>query len=176
MDLIKAFSADTYASALEAWEWIDVSGRQPIFASLFGDLFLEDGDGVWFLDIIGGHLTMEWPDRATLEAELETPEGSERWLLVSLAHAASESLALAESQIYDFVQNPVLGGAIAVENLSATDFEVAVDMAGQIHRQVAPLASGTRISGASLKKLPTRRPNSETPTETPTKRRRFGRR
>ena len=60
--------------------------------------------------------------------------------------AAQNGIALAPEQIYDFSTPPVLGGELAVENLSATDFQVARNIAGQIHEQVRNLPPGTPIS------------------------------
>lgn len=51
MDLTKQFGDDQYVRALDSWSWLDLHGEIPRFASLFGDVFLEDEVGAWwFLD------------------------------------------------------------------------------------------------------------------------------
>jgi hypothetical protein len=34
--LTKSFTAEQYASALDSWGWLDLSGKTPVLASLFG--------------------------------------------------------------------------------------------------------------------------------------------
>ena len=45
---------------------------------------------------------------------------------------------------------PVLGTAIAVENIEVMDFEVIVHLTGQLHRQVRDMPSGSRITGFTI--------------------------
>jgi hypothetical protein len=52
--------------------------------------------------------------------------------------------------VYDFTIAPVLGGAIAPENIGVGDFVVSVNILGQIHGQVRNMPSGTRISGGRV--------------------------
>jgi hypothetical protein len=79
MDMIRRFDADTFARGLEDWAWL-MGGRdlQPIAASMFGDVFLQGGDGVWYLDALEGTLTLQWPDARALEAVLNTAEGQDQ--------------------------------------------------------------------------------------------------
>jgi hypothetical protein len=60
--------------------------------------------------------------------------------------AIHEGNSLSESQCYDFLVLPVLGGAVAYENIERQDFEVALNLRGQIHDQVRHLKPGTKIS------------------------------
>jgi Domain of unknown function (DUF1851) len=154
----KTFTAAQYAEELESWAWAGLSGKQPVLSSLFGDTFLHDGDGVWYLDIVGGTLQLRWPDTVALHADLETPHGQDEYLLSGLALAAVErGISLGPDQVYDFHPPPVLGGPIQVSNLSATDFVVAVNIAGQIHEQVRDLPPGTRVAGVTVDHEPPKR-------------------
>src|SRR5947208_1925403 len=62
MDLTRVFPAETYASALESWTWIDIGDRRPVFTSLFGDVFFLAADGIWMLDTLEGRLSRPWDD------------------------------------------------------------------------------------------------------------------
>lgn len=146
-DLTKTFSAAKYARALESWSWTDASGKTPLFASLFGDLFLEDELGCWLLDVVAGSLTMLWDNRDGMSAALSTDDGRQKYLLADLATAAREGgLIPVLEQVYDFKHPPVLGGELEPDNLAVMDFAVAVNIAGQIHGQVQDLPEGTPIS------------------------------
>ena len=147
VDLTKTFGRAAYEGGLESWSWLDLAGKTPVLTSLFGDVVLESGDGYWFLDTVGGKLTRPWSDQDDLRAAFADPAMREQYLLERLAVAAAQNgIALAPEQIYDFSTPPVLGGELAVENLSATDSEVALNIAGQIHEQVRNLPPGTPIS------------------------------
>jgi hypothetical protein len=151
VDLTKTFDRAAYEGALESWSWLDLAGKTPVFTSLFGDVVLESGDGYWFLDTVKGKLTRAWSNQDDLRTAFADPEVREQYLLEGLAMAAAQhGIALAREQIYDFSTPPVLGGDLAVENLSAADFQVAVNIAGQIHEQVRDLPPGTPIGQAKI--------------------------
>ena len=151
MRLTKTFSAEQYAGALEAWAWCGLTGKVPVFTSLFGDVFLEGDDGWWFLDTTGGELNRVWDTREQMDAELSTEDGEDEYLLGGLAIGAERrGLVLGTSQVYDFVPPPVLGGAFAVDNIVVADFVVSVNIAGQLHSQLKDLPPGTKISGLTV--------------------------
>jgi hypothetical protein len=151
MEPIKRFSPDQYQQALASWSWLDLAGKTPRFASLFGDLFLESPEGWWYLDTIEGDLKQAWQTGEELQAALNTPEGQDQYLLLPLAEAAERrGIRLAENEVYAFTPPLVLGGEPDAANASALDFVVAVDLAGQIHEQVRNLPPGTPISGLTI--------------------------
>jgi hypothetical protein len=151
MEPIKRFSPEQYEQALDSWSWLDLAGKTPQFASLFGDLFLESPEGWWYLDTIEGGLEQVWQTGAQLQAALNTPEGRDQYLLLGLAKEAERrGVSLAENEVYSLTPPPVLGGELDAANISALDFVVAVDLAGQIHDQVRKLPPGTPISGISI--------------------------
>ena len=151
VDLTRSFSASQFARALESWDWADVQGKQPVFTSPFGDVFFRAADGFWFLDLLEGKLTRPWQDADALKADLNTPEGQDRYLLGALALAAErQGISVTASQVLGFKAPPILGGAISVENVETIDFVVSLHIAGQLHQQVRALPPGTPISGFTI--------------------------
>jgi hypothetical protein len=152
MELIKTFSAGEYIEALDSWSWVDLAGKTPLFASLFGDVFFESADGCWLLDVVSGAFERTWPTVDELRAALGSEAGRDLYLLEPLAAAALESgIRLGRSHVFDFAVPPVLGGPQEVENLEAADFIVAVNIAGQIHGQVRDLPPGTPVGEIKIK-------------------------
>ncbi|MEV0345567.1 suppressor of fused domain protein [Nonomuraea sp. NPDC050680] len=144
--MIRAFSPEQYEGALDAWQWADIGDKVPLFASPFGDVFLRSGDGCWFLSIVHGTLTRCWDGVEALRAELDTPEGQERYLMAGLVQEAERAGIVPDAeQVYDFKHPPVAGGRVAVDNIHAIDFVVSVNIAGQIHGQVKDLPEGAEI-------------------------------
>ncbi|MET7279716.1 T6SS immunity protein Tdi1 domain-containing protein [Kribbella sp. NPDC005582] len=140
MDFIKGFSAEQYAVALESWGWLDLAGKKPVRATLFGHVFLASDDGFWLLDPIEGTLTRRWDDVEHLQTGLADPEVQQELLTDLAAEALRRGLTPGPDEILDFIQPPVLGGPIDPENLEPTDFVVGVNLAGQIHAQTTHLA------------------------------------
>jgi len=94
---------------------------------------------------------MPWPDADALQAELNTPEGQDRYLMAGLAFAAErQGIVPSATQVLSFKVAPVLGAAIAVENIEVMDFEVIVNITGQLHRQIRDMAPGARITGFKI--------------------------
>ena len=149
MDLIRRFSPDLLSEALADWQWLaQLAGKQPIVTSAFGDVFLRGNDGMWFLDTIEGKLSREWDSPAALQAQLNTVDGQDRYLMASLAVAAfNTGLVPGHRQVLSFKVAPALGGSFELQNVEVSDLIVALSIAGQIHRQIKHLPPGTRISG-----------------------------
>src|SRR5690242_11766315 len=85
----REFGAEQFAMATQSWQWLDLGGMTPLFASLFGDVFFRASDGLWWLDTLAGSLTRPWATAAQLQAELNTPEGQDRYLLAGLAETVA---------------------------------------------------------------------------------------
>lgn len=136
--LTRQFPPKDYAAALESWRtFLDLAGATPLLTSQFGDVVLAREDGVYLLDVVAGTLTREWDDVDAMADALETPAGQDRYLRKPLVTAAYRAGKVPdETQVYDFVTLPVLGGALTVDNLKPTDFVVTVNLDGQIHEQV----------------------------------------
>lgn len=149
MLLTKSFSEESYRRALADWAWLPLEGKRPFLASLFGDVFLEDGAGIWMLDVLEGSLNRVFDDRGQLAVVLDTEEGQDRHLLAGLALGAERRLGLVPgpAQVLAWKIPPVLGAPVAVENLQLMDFEVYLSLQGQLHRQLKDLPPGTKITG-----------------------------
>jgi len=151
VEAIRQFSAEQYGRALEPWHWLDLDGKAALCASPFGDVFLEDDQGVWWLDTLEGVLTRPWATREEFAGALSTTEGQDEYLLAGLGLAAEEAgLGPGPDQVYGFTVPPKLGGALDVDNVEVIDFVVALSLAGQIHRQIRDLPPGTEITGFTL--------------------------
>jgi hypothetical protein len=149
--LTKTFAPEIYARALESWSWIGVENKVPVLASLFGDVFLQDIHGHWFLDSVEGTLTTVATTRDDLQKKLDTPEGQDNFLLGGLAMSAvRRGILLEPNEVYDFKIPPVLGGKTGVDNIVKMDFVVSLNIAGQLHNQVRHLPPGTKIKGTQL--------------------------
>ena len=143
------------ASALEAWSWIGLAGKKPVRVTAFADVFLEDKEGIWFLDTVGGKLKRICATAAELDALLTTEKGRDEYLFAGFVERAHrEGLVLSSGECYEFRINPVLGGAIEYANVEKQDFMVALHIAGQIHEQVRNVPPGTKISGLTVDGVP----------------------
>ncbi|MGJ6979153.1 hypothetical protein ACSDQ9_01295 [Aestuariimicrobium soli] len=151
-ELIRQFSPETFARGLDDWAW--VLGDQdltPVAASIFGDVFLQGADGVWFLDTLEATLTRQWPNMATLQEVLNTAEGQDQFLLGGLAMAAQRGgLVPGPVQVLTFAVHPQIGGALTPEKVEVMDYVVASSITGQLLRQVSQMAPGTTISGFTV--------------------------
>lgn len=153
LELVRQFSDDDVARALDGWQWLGgLDGLLPWFSSPFGDQFLIDEQGgVWYLDLIEGSLTRTWDDRDACLATLETGDGLDTYLLAGLAEAAvGHGIVPGPDEVLAFTLPPVVGGQMNVGNLTTVPFVVGVDIAGQLHQQVRDLPPGTPISGITI--------------------------
>ena len=155
MILTKEFRPDQFASALASWSWLDLRDKQPVMTSLFADVFFVAEDGWWFLDSLEGTLTRHWSTADDCRAEINTDDGQDRFLLGGLAASAHRSgLVLGVDEVYDFKVPPLLGGKFSVDNVTKMDFAVALNIGGQLVRQLKDLPPGTRIGGIRVDKDP----------------------
>jgi hypothetical protein len=151
VDLTRRFTEQQYAAALESWRWIGPEGKTPLFTSAFGDVFFRAADGIWWLDTLEGTLTRRWQALGDLQAELNTAEGQDQYLLAGLALAAGQAgLVPGTGQILSFRHPPALGGQLDIGNVEVSDFVVAVNIAGQIRDQIRSLPTGTKITGITV--------------------------
>lgn len=119
-----------------------------MLASLFGDVFLQDPTGYWFLDTLEGSLTRQWASQRDIQVALETEEGQDQYLLGGLAMAAdARGLKLSDDEVYRFKVPPVIGGTIDLANVEVGGFVVATSFAGQLHDQVKNMPPGANITG-----------------------------
>jgi hypothetical protein len=135
--LTKTFAADEYARALTSWQWLGVQGKTPVLSSLFGDTFMQDADGYWFLDTLEGTLELTWSTRDELQADLDSEEGQDKYLMGAFAMNRTDAgMTLGPSDVYAFQVPPRLGGPIDLSNVTVMPFVVIMHILGQVHEQV----------------------------------------
>lgn len=145
-DLLRQFTFEQYEHALQTWMWIGLEDKAPVFASPFGDIFLDSEDGVWLLDIVDGKLNQLWADLDECVSALNTAAGQQDWLRADLTTAAlSKGLRPKSSQILDLAVPAAVGGELTVDNVHVMDFVTAVGMAGQLHDQLRFVPEGATI-------------------------------
>ena len=149
--LTKTFSADEYARALETWRWVGVEGKTPVLTSLFGDVFLQDAAGYWFLDTLEGTLTLTWSNRDEIQAALDSEDGEDNYLMGAFAvNRDRAGMTLGPSDVYAFAVPPRLGGHLDLDNVTVMPFVVIMRVLGQIHEQMDVLPLGTPIYGMDV--------------------------
>lgn len=140
-------TSDDLRRGLESWNWIELSGLQPVLVGALGDVFFLSSDGIVMLDTVDGQLVRVADDVDQFRALLQTEEGQDRLLMAGLILAAQRDrgLSLAEGQCFDFRIMPALGGEISVDALEVTSFVVKLNIAGQLHKQIKDRPPGTPI-------------------------------
>jgi len=149
--LTKVFSNGQFERALESWQWLDLSSKKPVLASLFGDVFFAAQDGWWYLSVLDGSLGRHWDDRDSLQVELDTENGQDLYLLGGLAIAAAQrGLTLNDNEIYIYTVPPVVGGSLSADNIETIDFVAGLSVLGQLHRRVRDMPPGSQFAGFTI--------------------------
>ncbi len=137
--------------ALEAWDWLDFSGKTPVITTCFGDVFFESDEGIYFLDSIGGSLDKVATSKSELQDILNTEDGKDHFLMAGLVALARDSgLILEEGECYDFTISPALSGSMELSNMQKMSFKVSLHISGQLMKQIKDLPPGTKISEVKL--------------------------
>jgi hypothetical protein len=149
--LTKTFSADEYAQALENWRWLGVEGKTPVLTSLFGDVFLQDASGYWFLDTLEGTLTLTWRTRDEIQAALDSEDGQDTYLMGAFAMNRDRAgMTLGPSDVYAFSVAPRLGAPIELDNVTVMPFVVIMRILGQLHQQLDALPPDAPVYGMDV--------------------------
>jgi hypothetical protein len=152
--LTKTFSADEYARALDAWRWLGVEGKTPVLTSQFGDVFLQDAAGYWFLDTLEGTLTHTRRSRDEVQAALDSEDGQDSYLMGAFAANRDRAgITLGPSEVYAFSVPPRLGGPIDLDHVTVMPFVVIMRILGQVHQQADALPPGTAVYGMDVDDL-----------------------
>ncbi|MFT4009266.1 MAG: hypothetical protein QM655_04405 [Nocardioidaceae bacterium] len=146
MELTRTFSAQEFTEALTSWQWMDLEGLDPWFATAFGDVFLIGDDGVYWLDVAAGELSRPFGSPEEAQRVLATEEGMDEYLLAGLVFAAAEEGVEATGEdILWFKEPPVFDGEYEVANLAPARFVAAVADAGRLHERIKDLPEGAEI-------------------------------
>lgn len=144
-------SVEDIEDALEAWDWIDFSGKTPLITTCFGDVFFESEEGMYFLDSIGGTFERVAGSKQELQEILNTQDGQDHFLMAGLVGLARDTgLILDDGECYDFKVSPALSGAMEISNMQKMTFKVSLHLAGQVMKQIKDLPEGTKITGVKL--------------------------
>ena len=136
---------------LATWNWLDFSEKTFLVANLFGDMFFESNEGIYFFDMLEGTLTVIAADKIELQSILNTKQGQEQFLMVSLVTGARDKgFMLSKNECYDFIIPPCLGGELSVGNLQVLPFLSKLEATGAIYSQIKDLPIGTEITSVEL--------------------------
>lgn len=137
--------------ALDSWQWLPLTDKTVIRVTSFGDFFLQNSEGLWFLDTLEGSVSLICGSVAELDELLSTTEGQDHYLFGGLVErAVREGQMLGQDQCYNYMVSPLIGGSASYENIGVRNFVVAVNLAGQLHNQVRHVPDGTRITGFKI--------------------------
>lgn len=144
-------SAQDIQRALDSWRWLPLADKAVIRVTSFGDFFLQNHEGIWFLDTLDGNVSMICGSVAELDALLSTEAGQDHYLFGGLVErAVREGHVPGEGQCYDYTVSPVIGGSAGYDNICIRSFVVAVNLKGQLHDQVRSMPAGAKITGLKI--------------------------
>lgn len=148
MDLTRTLTPAHFEAALVSWQWIELEGLEPWFATAFGDVFLVGDDGVYWLDIVAGVVSHAFGSAEDAQRRLATDEGMDEFLLAGLAFAAAEAgLSPGDDEVLAYKVPPVLEGEFEVDNLVVAPFIDTVRRAGELHDRIKDLPEGAEVTG-----------------------------
>lgn len=150
-----SFSERDGRRALELWRWLPgVSpGMRLAGASRFGDLFLEDDDGVAYLDVVAGRLDRRWPSADAMREAVADPMTRERYLRGDLVRQVVErgGLVLPPGSVLVPAAHPALTGTLDTDDVRTAPFIVAQSLAAQLHQKVRQLPPGSRVGRVTVR-------------------------
>jgi hypothetical protein len=147
------FSHIEHQKLTEDWQWLIGLSMKPLLLSSLGDMFLSDENGaVHWLDIGAGTITLVADSISDFNTKLQDTQITDEWFMFDLlAGLKSANLHLSQGTLYSYKKLPILGGEYVPENFTVMDIEVAISIAGQIHKQIKDLPDGTNIKISSIK-------------------------
>jgi len=145
-------SAESIQSALEAWVWLDLPTSTVIAVSAFGDMFFRVHNGsIWMLDTLEGNWTQVAKNFSDFVTQLQDEGGRDRFLLGGIVLGVrSRGMILADGECYDFSVAPVIGAAIAADNVEARTFRLKVHVAGQLNEQIRRMPPGAQVQSFKI--------------------------
>ena len=136
---------------LESWDWLDFSDKEPFVATVFGDIFFDSKEGVYFLDKVSGSLEVICESKQALQDIFNTVDGQNHYLMTALVMLARDrGMILDDNECYDFKISPALSGAVEFDNLQKMNFKTSLHITGQLIKQIKDLPPGTKINEVKL--------------------------
>ena len=140
------------SALLEDWRWLIGTSARLLLVSSIGDAFLEDSDGVHWLNVGDGSYTKIADSVAAFQSFLASSVKIDEWFIPQLVgDILASGTTRAHHECFGFKKPPVLGGEYAPGNFEATDLSVHFSMLGQLHKQIKNLPPGTPISRITIK-------------------------
>lgn len=134
-----------------SWTWLPLAGKSVIRVTAFGDFFLADENGIWFLDKLDGCLTHVCGSESELDFLLQKEDAQDLYLFGGFVEKSyREGMLLNEGQCYDFTISPLLGGVLEYKNVCVRNFVVAVSLAGQLLQNIRRLPNDAKITGFTV--------------------------
>lgn len=132
---------------IESWYWLIGNDKKPILISSIGDLFLEDQNGIYWLNVGEGIIEKVAENETEFKTKLNDNEIVNEWFLLELvAELKRTGLLLTEKKLYGYKTLPILGGEYTPENFELIDVEVHFELSGEIHKQIKDLPDGTKVN------------------------------
>ena len=146
-DLIINFKHIQLDALTEDWKWLVGEEAYPVLISSIGDMFLSNGDVIYWLNVGEGTCTKVANHFDDLLIMMKDDELANEWFMFDLVKEIKESgLSLTHGNLFGYKQLPIIGGKYEPQNFELTDIEVHFSLAGQIHRQIKDLPDGTKVN------------------------------
>jgi hypothetical protein len=136
----------TPGDLLLEWRWLVPTALNPLFASRFGDLFLQaEGGPIYFLDTLNGKLIDAADNESELFEQLSDESLAEDILMPELEQQLSRLLgSLGPSECFGATVPFSLNGKPVPSNFKVVSLGQHVSAMGKIQRQVAGDPVGTK--------------------------------
>jgi hypothetical protein len=143
----------TPSNLLLEWQWLVPAALKPLFASRFGDLFLQaEGGPIYFLDTLNGKLVDAADNESELLEQFSDESLAEDILMPELEQQLSRFLgSLRPGECYGATIPFSLNGKPAPSNFKIVALDQHVSAMGKIQRQVAGDPAGTKYKPSAGK-------------------------
>lgn len=149
------------AELLEDWRWRIGEEVAHLGTTIFGDLIVQEPDGaVYFLDTArDGYVHIADNRDGWLRAMVRRPEDLlHAPLLLELRSLGYE---LAPGEVYDFLQEPMIGGAESIGNVQKIPARVHLSHTGRLAMALRDLPAGARVDGFEFTPVSSRGPETD---------------
>ncbi len=137
---------------LEDWRWLIGTEAKLFLVSSVGDAFLQNSNGIFWLNVGDGTYTKVADSVADFQSILSSPDNVDEWFIPQLVgDILATGVTREPHECFGFKQPPILGGEYEPGNFEPTDLAVHFSILGQIHQQVKDLPDGTPISEVKIK-------------------------
>ena len=135
------------------WGWLIGDSCRPLVVTIFGDVFLENEQGVFWLNTGTGELTIVAKDKEEFFDKLANDQMRNDWLLVALAQQLKEMIGVPSVEnCYSYTIFPVFSeGSYSASNFYLLPFEEHIGVTGSLHKQIHNVSNGESIKFKVIK-------------------------